>query len=50
MAGKAYRIRAAGRYGVIAIADGQIPTLMALRAVFVAMLIGVTWSPPRLVT
>ena len=47
--------RAAGRYGVIAIANGQLPTLMALSAVLVAVRIGVTVSleyvtPPVLAT
>ena len=42
MAGQACRIRAAGRYGVIAIASGPLPALIGLSAVFVAVRIGVT--------
>ena len=36
------RPRLSGGYGVIAMAPGPIPTLIALRAVLVAMLIGLT--------
>ena len=41
------RPRPPGRYGVIAMAVGPMPTLMALSAVLVAVLIGVT-VPERL--
>jgi hypothetical protein len=39
-----------GSYGVIAMAEGLLPTLIALRAVLVAVRIGVTVPEPLLTT
>ena len=44
------RILRAGRYGVIAMAPGPLPTLIGLAALFVAVRIGVTVSDRALVT
>ena len=44
------RRRLAGRYGVIAMGPGSLPTLMALLALFAAVLIGVTVPETELTT